>query len=223
MLAEKTISWANQEFVFNNFKTVYWPEQKAIILSDLHLGKSTHFRKNGISIPISVAKTDLEKLKHLILFYSPEKVIVAGDFFHAEANTEIKNFQAWRNQFPNLRFILIKGNHDRLKNTTYQECGIQLFSEFELDLIQFVHCPYQQQSYKHSISGHIHPGILMKGKGKQKLKLPCFLLNDQQIILPAFSDFTGLDIRMAKQKDFRSICVDKNIIFEYTDLRQNIN
>jgi metallophosphoesterase superfamily enzyme len=43
------------------------------------------------------------------------------------------------------------------------------------------------------ISGHIHPGISLVIPPKRQVRLPCFLVSDHQIILPAFSTFTGLD------------------------------
>jgi len=42
-----------------------------------------------------------------------------------------------------------------------------------------------------TICGHIHPGIRLKGPGKQTLKLPCFHKKTHQLILPAFGEFTG--------------------------------
>ncbi|MCH8494168.1 MAG: metallophosphoesterase [Balneolales bacterium] len=43
-----------------------------------------------------------------------------------------------------------------------------------------------------TISGHIHPGIRMKGYAKQSLMLPCFHLSKNGFLLPAFGTFTGL-------------------------------
>lgn len=47
-------------------------------------------------------------------------------------------------------------------------------------------------------SGHIHPGVQLKGKGRQKLRLPCFYQGMKQLILPAFGEFTGLYVLPAK-------------------------
>ena len=43
----------------------------------------------------------------------------------------------------------------------------------------------------YNFSGHIHPGIKLKGIGKQFLKLPAFFQKKNQLILPAFGEFTG--------------------------------
>jgi metallophosphoesterase superfamily enzyme len=43
----------------------------------------------------------------------------------------------------------------------------------------------------YSFCGHIHPGILVHGLGKQSLRFPCFYFGQTHCILPAFSKFTG--------------------------------
>ena len=40
-------------------------------------------------------------------------------------------------------------------------------------------------------SGHLHPGIRIRGMGKQSLQFPCFYFGGQYAILPAFGRFTG--------------------------------
>ena len=46
-------------------RCIFWEEQSALIVSDLHLGKTGHFRKAGIAVPQSVFKEDLQ---HLLFF-----------------------------------------------------------------------------------------------------------------------------------------------------------
>ena len=43
-------------------RCIFWEEEKALIVSDLHFGKTGHFRKSGIAIPPSVYKEDLQRL-----------------------------------------------------------------------------------------------------------------------------------------------------------------
>ena len=45
-----------------------------------------------------------------------------------------------------------------------------------------------------TISGHVHPGIRLRGKGRQSMRLPCFFARQNGILLPAFGTFTGLHI-----------------------------
>jgi metallophosphoesterase superfamily enzyme len=39
-------------------RCLFWEEDKSLIISDIHLGKSGHFRKAGIGIPQAVFKED---------------------------------------------------------------------------------------------------------------------------------------------------------------------
>ena len=44
---------------------------------------------------------------------------------------------------------------------------------------------------RYTFSGHIHPGISIRGQAKQSLHFPCFYFADNYCVLPAFSRFTG--------------------------------
>ena len=62
----------NQTFTFDYRKVVFWEEASILILSDVHIGKITHFRKNGISLPSSPSVNNLNSLKSAIEDYHPK-------------------------------------------------------------------------------------------------------------------------------------------------------
>lgn len=168
-----------------------------MILSDLHFGKSGHFRKSGIGIPQNIFKEDLQKLFAQIAFFKPKMLLIAGDMFHSSANKEMDFFIKWRNDFPNVEFKLIRGNHDILTNKFYKDMNIDVV-ENKLLIKDFcfthdIDSSCNNEKNKHfTFSGHIHPGIKMNGSGNQSLMLPCFYFSKKYAILPAFSAFTGL-------------------------------
>jgi metallophosphoesterase superfamily enzyme len=41
------------------------------------------------------------------------------------------------------------------------------------------------------LHGHIHPAVKLRGKGRQRLKLPCFFFAKDYGVMPSFGDFTG--------------------------------
>jgi metallophosphoesterase superfamily enzyme len=104
-----------QTFWLSAQRCLFWEEQKALIVSDLHLGKTGHFRKAGIAVPQSVYKEDLQRLLDLLHHFNPDRLIVVGDLFHSVANKELELFQRWRLDFSGLKITLVKGNHDILK------------------------------------------------------------------------------------------------------------
>lgn len=188
----------DQTFWLSPERCLYWEEQRTLIVSDLHLGKSGHFRREGIAVPQSVYKADLQRLVAQLFAFKAEKLLIVGDMTHSKANKELDLFLKWRNDFPGLPFELVKGNHDILEDGWYRDAGITVH-EHELKIGTFVFRhekdPEQMQEPAddtlYTFSGHVHPGIRLKGAGKQALRFPCFYFGLHHAILPAFSRFTG--------------------------------
>lgn len=187
----------DQKLWLSHERGIYWEEEKALIVSDLHFGKTGHFRKSGIPVPQHVYKHDLQRLVTMIQFFQPEKLIVVGDLFHSRENKELELFLKWRQDFPFLKIELIMGNHDILHKSWYRQAAITISKEalkirdfhFRHDLAMETAIPTDVPSYL--FSGHIHPGIAIRGLGKQSLRFPCFYFTEKYCVLPAFSRFTG--------------------------------
>jgi DNA ligase-associated metallophosphoesterase len=184
----------DQQLWLDPRKAIYWQEQKALLLSDLHLGKAAHFRKSGIAIPETVHRDDYRRMDELIGHYQPEHVYILGDIFHSDENASWGTFTEWLNKHPDVRFRLIPGNHDILPLGRYKASNFQLEQE-KLPLGPFLlshQSPppaYVPSLYR--ITGHVHPAIRLSGKGRQSLTLPCFYFGPHEGILPAFGRFTG--------------------------------
>src|SRR6476469_9838498 len=130
----------DQTFWLSAQRCAFWEEQKALILSDLHFGKTGHFRKAGIPVPQTIFKEDLQRLITLINFFKPKQIIAVGDLFHSAANLELDLFKRWRADFPHLQFHLVKGNHDILKTAWYAGAGLTLWEEqLQIGNIYFNH------------------------------------------------------------------------------------
>jgi len=67
-------------------KAIYWSDKKILFVSDLHLGKIDHFRKEGIAVPFAARKTNLEKLAYLLQNHKVNQCIFLGDLFHSLYN-----------------------------------------------------------------------------------------------------------------------------------------
>jgi len=189
------------------------------VVSDLHFGKTGHFRKEGIPVPPSVYKEDLQRLVSQLQFFKPRQLIVVGDMFHSVANKELDWFQKWREDFAGLEIQLVMGNHDILKRQWYIEAGINIiYQQLEIYNFSFVHDinatanPQLPPVANYFFSGHIHPGIRVNGAGKQSLQFPCFYFTPAFCVLPAFGRFTGLAmVRPAKEDNVFAI-VNQSII-----------
>ena len=173
-------------------RCMFWENQQTLILSDMHIGKTAHFRKAGIAVPQQVFQEDLHRLFQQIHFFSPQRIIVTGDLFHSEANLEHDWFSNWRRELDGIDFILVKGNHEILRNDVYRNLGIEIVDkELEIAPFFFSHDLVEEKLDGFSFVGHTHPGIHIQGKGKQSFVFPCFYFTSDFCILPAFSKFTG--------------------------------
>jgi DNA ligase-associated metallophosphoesterase len=194
-----------EHFILGGERTLFWEDQRTLIVADLHVGKTGHFRKSGINIPQSVYKDDLHRLLSQILFFKAEKLIRAGDLTHSIANREMDLFRKWRKDFSLLDVHLAKGNHDILDNKWYEEADINVHNDpYVIGQFSFVHDIIKQKDaddHEHFVfSGHVHPLIIIRGRGKQSLRFPCFYFTHEYGILPAFSRFTG-GYRIEPQKE----------------------
>lgn len=175
-------------------KGIFLPESATLVLADIHLGKAAHFRKSGIIIPSKAGTLqDYAKLYHLISTYRPKRILFLGDLFHSVVNRSWQYFLDFFNLYPKIQLILVRGNHDILPKQLYQEANLTLVDDkLEEEFIIYSHAPLANvPSGMINIAGHVHPATLLTGKGRQKLKLPCFHYDPPWFLLPAFGDLTG--------------------------------
>lgn len=205
----------NNSFLLCAGRCIFWEEEKALILSDLHFGKTGHFRKNGIAVPQTVFKEDMQRLTAQIQYFKAERLIIVGDLFHSHANREMDYFLKWRNDFPQPAIQLIIGNHDILPEDWYTKAGITCIkNQLQTGPFVFTHDKAECNSPDgcYIFSGHIHPAIILSGSGRQSLKFPCFYFTKYYAVLPAFGRFTGMhSINPAKKDTVFAIAQNKVI------------
>lgn len=197
-------------------KAMYWQRLNTLIVADLHIGKSAHFRKHGIAVPGNVNESNLDKLSGILKNTDTDHLVILGDLFHSDINKEWEQFVRWRKNYRELEVSLVIGNHDILKKEHYLTGRINLFKKMTLDPFVLIHDLKEikdPQSHNHYIlSGHIHPAVKLKGKGRQTMKLPCFYFGKTYGILPAFGSFTGTAVIEPKSGDQVFMIADSQII-----------
>jgi DNA ligase-associated metallophosphoesterase len=185
-----TLNFADQSFELHPSGALFWPNEELLVISDVHLGKITHFRKHGMPIPNDAVVENFEKIDEVIDYFNPAELIFLGDLFHSSFNNEFDQFKIWvENQCIPVR--LVKGNHEVLEDSTYESFGIEVESHITFDTFRLQHHPEEDDSSIPVICGHIHPAYLLKGKARDQIKLKCFHATDIQLTLPAFGVFTG--------------------------------
>jgi uncharacterized protein len=205
-------------FILNSNRTVFWEEEKILILSDLHLGKTGHFRKSGIAVPAAVMKEDMQRLVAAIQFYNPLQVVIVGDLFHSVENKEHELFLKWRNDLLHIPILLVKGNHDIVPDKWYKNACIEtverVWCKNNFVFIHHIEDAVQENMNEDNyfFSGHIHPAVSIKGLAKQSLRFPCFYFTKQYAVLPAFGKFTGTYLVEPSKKDKAYAIVNNSII-----------
>jgi DNA ligase-associated metallophosphoesterase len=206
-----TITIQNQSFELHPSGALFWQTKNMLLISDVHLGKVSHFRMHGVAIPNSAILENFNKLTKVVDFFCPEKIIFLGDLFHSSKNREWDFFKEWVDCCAG-EITLIAGNHDIIDKKHYTDININVLQFLEVDDFLLTHKPAEVKE-RFNISGHIHPGVILRGQGGQSLKLPCFFRKENQMILPAFGEFTGKHIMKPDQEDIiYAIAKDEIII-----------
>lgn len=188
-----------------------------MILSDLHFGKTGHFRRSGIAVPPSVYREDLQRLFQQIQYFKPRELIFVGDLFHSRANLEHELFRKWRFDLGSLPMHLVMGNHDLHSRNDHEGLDLIIHEEqYTRGELSFVHdlapSPFSLPPSNYYISGHIHPGVLLQGRGKQSFRFPCFYFTPSFAVLPAFSRFTGMALIEPNKGDDVFAIVENKLI-----------
>ncbi|MBB00464.1 MAG: phosphoesterase [Saprospirales bacterium] len=188
------ITWHKHNWTLDGERALYWPLRDTLILGDLHFGRSSHFQRAGIALTEETHRKDLLRLKRLLEKYKPSTVYFLGDLFHSEYNAAWQSFSNLIMSFYAIKFVLIQGNHDILYRSNYEKAGIEVLPFIQEEGLLFNHEPIEEASGHGVLCAHIHPGIIMRGKAKQRLKLPCFYVEEDQMILPAFTLLAGMKV-----------------------------
>lgn len=205
-------NFSDQHLQLHPDKTVYWEEESILLISDTHFGKATHFRKAGIPIPSDAGQVGLLRLAEAIQRSQPREVIFLGDLFHSELNSEWLHFKELLKQFKTTSFTLVQGNHDILDDISYKNVHFNVRQTMDIGPFVLSHEPIEETTQLYNICGHIHPGVRMRGAGRQSLRLPCFYFGQTRGIMPAFGEFTGLHILDLKRDDKVFIIAGEEVI-----------
>ena len=202
-------------------KAIFFPEHSTLLLSDVHLGKSSHFRREGLALPASMYTSNLLKLGKLLNEFKPDKVFILGDLFHIGHKADVGIFIKWREVYDSTEVILVKGNHDKIDDKRADEFGIDIVDEY-LFCRKFKLKHFANDSDKASdfiIHGHIHPAVRIFGKGRQSVLLSCFHLSENSLVLPAFGEFTGRHVISPERGDMVFAIVDDGISSNVKEVR----
>ena len=171
---------------------VYLTDTSTLVLADVHLGKSAAFRAKGLPVPEGDTARDFQRVLDLSMRHSAAELVIAGDLFHAPSGIT-PELEIALGEFLAAICIpvrLVVGNHDvRISRIP---CGLELVSHLDIgDGIRVVHDPGHATGERLHLSGHWHPVVRIPDGKRTSLRLPCFLLRGNTLVMPAFGSFTG--------------------------------
>ncbi len=202
----------NDNFKFIG-KTLYFPEEKTLVLADLHIGWEESLNQQGIFVPRSQFKEIVKDLDKVFEQIGAEKeklkeIVVVGDLKH-----EFKDIseQEWREVKEILeifktkaeKVVLVKGNHDSVLGLIAERKELKVMDFYIKDDVCFLHgnklfpeC--MDKKIKMLVLGHRHPAVVLSDKYKKE-KYKCFLVGKWKgkkvIVLPSFFPFIeGSDV-----------------------------
>jgi len=173
---------------------IYWPDEKLLVVADLHLEKGSSFAARGVLLPPYDTATTLARLARLIERYSPSLVIALGDSFHDRggparmddiSRVSLKALQRGRD------WVWIAGNHDP---DPADNIGGRFADAVGLGALTFRHEPSAKMC-DGEIVGHLHPLARVAQRGRA-VSRRCFAGNGRRLVMPAFGAYAGgLNVR----------------------------
>lgn len=193
---------------------VFIPAYGMLIISDFHIGKLGHFRKEGVFVPPMQLDSEFNRLEFLIRETSANCVVFLGDLFHSSWNKEWDIFIEFMSRYTHIKFILTKGNHDIIDPKYLENSPLLVKPYLLLDegvVLSHEPIPHLGQDL-YNIVGHLHPGYQLQAKGRQRYKLPCFVLENKVLTVPAFGKWTGLFLVEQKPHNQIFVIINDSII-----------
>jgi uncharacterized protein len=191
------LQWAGQQWVLRADRSLHWPDQQALLVADVHLGKAASFRRLGVPVPTGPSGRTLQRLFAALQATRARRLIVLGDLVHsARALTPTLHASVMqaRAALPDVVWELVQGNHDSASGRLPTAWGLlEHGAALHLGGIRLCHDPAQAASTTPmpALAGHVHPCVHL-GRGVDRLRLPCFHFNAERGLLPAFGEFTGM-------------------------------
>ncbi|MGI0149023.1 MAG: metallophosphoesterase, partial [Thermoplasmata archaeon] len=105
-------------------------EERALVISDLHLGFEGALAERGVSIPRFQRRVTLDRLGAMLDRTKAEQVIIAGDFKHEFSKNLVDEWvevkQVLRFLKERVRPVLVRGNHDNYLATILGDLSMTL-------------------------------------------------------------------------------------------------
>lgn len=192
-----------------------WIREAVLLVADAHFGKAATFRSLGVPVPRGTTADNLARLDAALARTRARRLVFLGDFLHAprgRAPGTLEALAAWRERHRRLAVALVRGNHDRSAGDPPAALRFSAVSEpCAAGPFALCHEP-REVTGSYALAGHVHPSYTVRGRGDERLRLPCFWFGPRWGILPAFGDFTGTAPIVRAPEDRVFVVADDRVI-----------
>lgn len=195
-------------------RAVYWPQRRALLIADLHLGKADILRRAGIPAPRGSTQADLDRLNGLVSRCGASELWILGDVLHGAQRVAAwsERWLSFRASHAGLRVLALVGNHDRALSGA--ELGIEIVGEHaDLGALRLAHMPESPSPWRGErtplLCGHLHPCIRLRDLPRQ---FPAFWQHPGGLVLPAFTSLAGGHRLRLRHGESIHACVDGAVI-----------
>lgn len=184
------IEFAGLTLTLHGSGAAYIEAEATLLAADLHLEKGSRAAAKGRLLPALDSRDTLHRLKRVIEFFQPARIICLGDSFD-DCFAGDRMAVADRDELLSLcdmvrEWIWLGGNHDP---EIPAFCGGEAHREIKLGGAVLRHEPSQDRNAP-QIVGHLHPKASIPAGG-HRFSGPCFCVSEDLLIMPAFGAYAG--------------------------------
>lgn len=192
--------------------SLYLKKEKAIVISDMHLGFEEALNKQGFLVPRFQFKETIGRLKKIFQDLKINEIILNGDFKHEFGTISSTE---WKDSLKMIDFLsdnckkltIVKGNHDKIINPIARQRNLKPVLGYKIGDNYICHgdeMPNNSEFHgaKNIIIGHEHPAISLRKRGRIET-YKCFLVGkwkDKNLIVMPSSNLVvdGSDVLKEK-------------------------
>jgi putative SbcD/Mre11-related phosphoesterase len=189
---------------------LHLPEERTVVIADLHIGYESALEAEGIHIPRIQTKTVVNSLSRLVDKYEPDRLVILGDLKHEFSRNLGQEMRDVRTVLDSVSdrtdIVLVKGNHDNYIENIVSRIQVPVVGQYKAAGITFVH-GHLPSPERPLVMGHEHPSIKIVDRVGAYLKLPChvWLRQERILVLPAYSPLaSGTDLTGLSSRDYLS-------------------
>lgn len=185
-------------------RAAFLESASVLAVADLHLGYAWAQRSRGLLLPVETPDTTATRLAELCADYQPRTVAILGDLIHRAVALDalrpvLEEFCA---SLTERELVLCAGNHDRGLGTLVNEWRLPIRIVGTLPVGGF-HLCHGDDSHEPSgkfalagdapftVLGHEHPAMELGDGMLTRVRVPCHLLSNDTLLLPAFSEWAS--------------------------------